>query len=91
MGRVGADSDVGDLLASAWLSPDEETLALVLTNSGSAEQIVEIQLGDAEIQRSSVTRTVLPGNERSQDLGELPANHVVKVPGQSMVSVVVER
>lgn len=89
--RVAADSDSENLLASAWLSPDELTLAVVLTNPSSTDQVAALALGAAEPVQSSVTRTVLPGVERSQDLGALPQDGIVSVPGHAVVTIVVER
>lgn len=89
--RVAADSDADELLASAWLAPDSERMSVVLTNSGSADRVVQIALGEVEPAASSVIRTVLNGVERAQDLGELPPDGVVDVPGHAMVTVVVER
>lgn len=89
--RVAAESDNENLLASAWVSPDEDTLAVVLTNPGSAEQVVELAMGADEPVQSSVTRTALSGVERSQDLGALPADGVVRLPGHALVTVVLER
>jgi len=89
--RIAAESDVDDLLASAWLAPDSERMSVVLTNSGSAERTVQIALGDAEPATSRVTRTVLSGVERAQDLGELPPDGTVSVPSRAIVTVDVER
>ncbi|HEY6725848.1 MAG TPA: hypothetical protein VI197_17565, partial [Polyangiaceae bacterium] len=70
--RVAADSDSENLLTSAWISPDEEMLTVVLTNPSSAEQVAALGLGAQQPARSRVTRTSLSGVERSQSLGELP-------------------
>lgn len=89
--RVAADSDSENLLASAWISPDADALAVVLTNPSSTEQVTALALGAGEPAESSVTRTALSGVERSQDLGALPADGVVRVPGHALVTVVVDR
>lgn len=89
--RIAADSDSDNLLASAWVSPDADSLAVVLTNPTSTEQVTELALGDVEPVDSRVERTALSGAERSQDLGALPADRIVRVPGHALVTVVVER
>lgn len=89
--RVSADSDDENLLTSAWVSPDEMTLTVVLTNPSSTEQVAELTLGTTPPLQSIVTRTALSGVERSQDLGPLPQNGILRVPAHAVVTVVVER
>jgi hypothetical protein len=88
--RVDANSDSIALLGSAWLSPDENALTVVLVNPGAEDLDAELVL-DAE-QRSrfvhtDVTRTVFEGSDRGAALGELPAGGRVRVPGGSIVTV----
>jgi glucuronoarabinoxylan endo-1,4-beta-xylanase len=86
--RVTADSDDESILASAWVSPEEDALAVVLTNPGSARMVVQLEGGAGATASTSVTRTVLgDGTERSVELGELSAEGVVTLPGQSIVTV----
>ncbi len=84
--RVDASSDTNDLLASAWVSPDEETMAIVLVNPGTASQAVELEF-NASWEATAVIRTVLSGVERSARLGELSAEGIVAVPGQAIVTI----
>ena len=53
--RVDATSDSTELLGSAWLSPDESALSVVLVNPGTEELDAEIVLPDAV--RSRLVRT----------------------------------
>ncbi len=89
--RIGATSDQANVLATAWLSPEEDALTVVLVNPEPTELVVELVLGDEPPTSSHVTRTVSPGVERSAELGALPPNGVVTVPGQSIVTVAVGR
>lgn len=88
--RVDAESDDADLLATAWLSPEEDALTVVLVNAGLTEFATQIEL-DAEAMglsgNAQVTRTVFDGVERSAELGALPAEGIVQVPGHSIVTV----
>jgi len=88
--RVAAASDTEDLLASAWLSPEEDALTVILVNAGPTELATRVDL-DAEALglpgTAEVTRTVFEGVERSAELGVLPAEGVVLVPGHSIVTV----
>jgi O-glycosyl hydrolase len=86
--RIDANSTSTTLLASAWLSPAQDALTVVLVNSGTTAQNAELDLINGERPaRSSVSRTVFDGVERGQDLGSLSANAVVTVPARSMVTV----
>jgi O-glycosyl hydrolase len=88
--RVDARSDGAELLASAWISPDEGALTIVLINSGAGQLEVEVALPDAlhtALERTEVTRTVFEGVERSAELGALPPENGVRVPGHSIVTI----
>ncbi len=89
--RVAASSDAEDLLATAWLSPQEDALTVVLVNAGPTESVVELGFGDAAPTASRVTRTVFRGVERTAELGELPPQGVITVPGNAIVTVAIER
>jgi glucuronoarabinoxylan endo-1,4-beta-xylanase len=88
--RVAATADAEDLLASAWLSPDEDALTVVLVNAGQTELATELDLGEelsATMTSSEVTRTVFDGAERSAELGALCAEGIVQVPGHAILTV----
>ncbi len=89
--RVAADSDTDELLASAWVSPEDDTMVVVLTNPGQTEGAVELDLSQDDPAATEVARTVLGGIERSAELGALAAEGTVTVPGQSIVTVVIQR
>jgi glucuronoarabinoxylan endo-1,4-beta-xylanase len=89
--RVAADSDTDDVLSSAWVSPDDESMVLVLTNPNNTTKVVRLDTGIGDGASSSVTRTTLNGVERSTELGALPADGNVSLPGRSMVTVVFDR
>jgi glucuronoarabinoxylan endo-1,4-beta-xylanase len=88
--RVDATSDSTELLSSAWLSPEQNALTVVLVNRGSEDLDARIVL-PAELRsqfaRSEVTRTVFDGTERAAALGEPPDSGVVRVPGRSILTV----
>ncbi|MBN1610441.1 MAG: hypothetical protein JW940_27680 [Polyangiaceae bacterium] len=85
--RVAASSEDADLLSSAWLSPDEDALTLVLVNAGLTEIDASIEFEQKPPTNSEVTRTAFEGVEQGAALGELPAERVVRVPGHSIVTV----
>lgn len=88
--RVSASSDADEVLSSAWLSPDDNTMAIILTNPAITEKVVQLDTGTTGNGASKVTRTVLHGIERAADLGPLPDDGIVILPGQSLVTVDVE-
>jgi O-glycosyl hydrolase len=85
--RVGATSEDADLLSSAWLSPEEDALTLVLVNAGLTEIDARVEFEQQEPASAEVTRTAFEGVEQGAALGELSAEHVVRVPGHSIVTV----
>ncbi len=92
--RVAASSDAEDLLASAWLSPEEDALTVVLVNAGLTELVTQVELDEEVLGLPSsarVMRTVFDGVERSVELGALPAEGIVRVPGHSIVTVAWQR
>lgn len=90
--RVAASSDTDGLLASAWVSPGDDAVTAVLTNPKLTEKVVRIDMGGADAPtESTVTRTVLGGRERSAELGALPAEGIVRLPGHSLVTVTLQR
>src|SRR5690606_19784221 len=86
--RVEATSSSTDLLVSAWLSPDEKALTLVLINPGDTARSTVLGLPEALVgARSEVTRTLFDGLERSASLGALSADGAVHLPAGSIVTV----
>jgi O-glycosyl hydrolase len=88
--RIEATSDSTELLASAWLSPDERSLTLVLINPGDSATDAEVLVPEAVaplLGAATVTRTIFDGTERSAALGALPGDHVVQLPARSIVTV----
>jgi glucuronoarabinoxylan endo-1,4-beta-xylanase len=88
--RVGATSNAPDLLASAWLSPEEDALTIVLVNAGRSTFDVALDLSSIGLRSSKVTRTVFDGVERSAALGSLPREGVVAVPSRAVVTIALE-
>ncbi len=85
--RADAASDAVDLLVTAWLSPDENALTVVLVNAGDTDIDAALDLGDRASWSSDVTRTAFDGIERSAELGTLSTEGIVRVPGQAIVTV----
>jgi hypothetical protein len=65
-------------------------LTVVLVNPATAA-VVELALGGQAPSTTDVTRSVFPGVERSSDLGALPSNGIVTLPGESILTVAVRR
>lgn len=87
---AAAESGSDDVLASAWVSPDGSRLTTVLVNQSDRYSDVEIDApGEwrAALENATVTRTVFTGVERSADLGVLPPNRVLRIPGRTAVTI----
>ncbi|RYZ02364.1 MAG: hypothetical protein EOO73_32180 [Myxococcales bacterium] len=82
--RVGATSTNASLLVSAWRSPQDESLTVVLINSGFVTQAVSLDVGDGR--SFSLSRTVFGGQERMADLGILPSGASISLPPRSMAT-----
>lgn len=85
--RVATDVANGRLLASAWLSPDEDALSVVAVNPSVTEEMLQLDLNQSTWVSSRVVRTVFDGVERSAELGALATERVVRLPSHSIVTV----
>jgi glucuronoarabinoxylan endo-1,4-beta-xylanase len=88
--RIDAGSDRAALLSSAWLSPDERALTVVLINAGPRALDAELAVTDAllaQLTRTEITRTVFEGVERAAPLDSLSEKGVVRMPARSIVTV----
>ena len=59
----------------------------MIVNAAAAELDATVDLGELAPTSSTVTRTVFDGVERSAELGALPAEGTVRVPGRAIVTV----
>ncbi len=84
--RAGASADSGSVLASSWVSPSGAVTVVVVNQNADALN-VEIDTNTSAGDKSNVVRTSFDGVERSVSLGALPADHVVRLPGHSIVTV----
>lgn len=85
--RVGAGSSSESLYASAWASPSDDTLVVVLTNPGLASQVVQLDLGEDLPSTARWTRTSLGGSERSAELGGVSTPGIVTLPAHSIATI----
>jgi hypothetical protein len=88
--RVGAISNTAGLLSSAWLSPDESALTVVMINRGEDDLDAELVLSEplsARFRSTKLERTVFESTERFADLGALSAAGVANVPAGSILTI----
>ncbi len=88
--RVEATIEASQVLSSAWISPDEDALTIILVNPDTEAVNIDLSLeGNAAalLQGASVVRTVFDGVERSSDLGVLSTSQLVRLPGQSILTI----
>jgi hypothetical protein len=85
--RVSADVDADAPLVTAWRSPDGDALTVVIVNPEVDSFALELGLDSADAVSSEVSRTTFDGLERATELGALPDDRVVRIPGHSVVTV----
>ncbi len=85
--RVQAISSVEPLLVSAWYSPAGDALAFMLVNGGIESMVVQLGVDLELTANSRVFRTSFDGIERHADLGELPRERLLRLPGHSIASI----
>jgi O-glycosyl hydrolase len=88
--RVEATTAKSGLLVSAWLSPSNQDLTLVLINAGVAEVSARLKL-PGDWSTSDVKRSVFSGVERWAPLGALSTQGVLRIPPESVVTVALSR
>lgn len=88
--RVHATLNSSGVLSSAWMPPEEDAITIILVNPTTEPQNIELGLLGSYaslLDSATVVRTVFDGVERAVDLGELSNARVVRVPGNSIVTV----
>jgi O-glycosyl hydrolase len=86
--RVEAAADSRDILVSAWASPEGDALTVVLINPGIEAVDVEISpIGGSGNQVTFVYQTAFDGDERASELGLLPEDDRLRIPGHAIVTV----
>jgi hypothetical protein len=88
--RVDATSKDEDVSVSAWMSPDENQLAVILINPLSSEEVVALEVDDA-YDPVIAHRTVFPGVERFADLGPFSRSDSFVLPASSVLTLSFEK
>jgi O-glycosyl hydrolase len=88
--RVSATSRLPNLLVSAWASPSQDALTVILINAGTSELRFQLGLPALTGTSSEITRSVFNGAERSASLGEFTADRVLQLPPRSVMTVALE-
>ena len=84
--RIAATPASIVIRASAFVSPDGQSVTLVLLNTDSAEHTVTLDPGAFAFGTSAIYRTS-GTDERTAPLGPLPAGNIVDMPGRSLATV----
>lgn len=87
--RVEASSGSSDIKVSAFISEDNNQLAVVFINNGSTASSIALNLNNFTIDSSAVYRTVPGGTERFAEMGSLGSGNTVDLPAQSITTVVI--
>ncbi|MFW6386924.1 MAG: dockerin type I domain-containing protein [Bacillota bacterium] len=86
--RVEADIDSSDIEVSAYISPDGESMTVVLLNTGQYDEVVYLNPDSFNIGGSEVYRTDWE-DEKTADIGSLGDGNSVEIPSETLVTVVV--
>jgi glucuronoarabinoxylan endo-1,4-beta-xylanase len=87
--RVGASSSANGLRASAYVSPENNRITVVLLNTDGQAHTVSLATQGFDVSGSSAFRTA--GNiEQTAALGALAMQNAVTLPSRSVVTVVLE-
>ncbi len=88
--RVEVEVDRASVRTSAWKSPDDSKLTVILVNPQNVEEVVELDLGDKaedDQLRGEITRTVFGAEEQSAPLGSVLLSRGVLLPAESIVTI----
>ena len=84
--RVEASSEANDVEVSAYISPDEDSMTVVMLNTGHSQETVHLDIDGFSIISSEVYRTDWQNEEtESISLGD---GYSVEMPAESIVTVV---
>lgn len=93
--RIGAQSTLDAVRVSAWMSPDEDKVTLVLVNPETTAETASVDFGDFVPATITGRRTVFAGTERYADLGRLETEAetelTLDLPAQSIITLVLEQ
>ena len=84
--RVDADLDIESVRVSAWISPDDQQLTVILVNPLDSEEVVELDL-DEPLVSTTTTRTVFDGVERYADLGQFSSDDTFVLPKRAVMTL----
>jgi glucuronoarabinoxylan endo-1,4-beta-xylanase len=85
--RVAATCAASDVKISAFVSPDNKKLTMILINKGSSESTINLNLNGYTANSSAIYRTA--GNEKFASVGSLSGNSV-NLPAQSVVTIALD-
>lgn len=87
--RVAAAAESSDIKISAFQSPDQNQLTIVLINKGSSDSNVALNLNGYQVGSSEIYRTIPDGNDKFAAVGSLGSGNTVELKAQSITTVVV--
>jgi glucuronoarabinoxylan endo-1,4-beta-xylanase len=82
--RVGAAASAAAIKTSAFVSPDEKSLTVILLNSDSAAHVVTVELGGFAYRSATVFRT----SGTSERAAQMPFAGSVELPARAIATVV---
>lgn len=87
--RVAATSDSSNIKTTAFISPDQKQISVVLINKGSSENSVALNLKGINVADSAIYRSIPNGSEKFIEIGPLGSDNTVTLPANSIATVVI--
>jgi glucuronoarabinoxylan endo-1,4-beta-xylanase len=90
--RVDAFASTPGILASAWTSPNEDALTIILINQGTSALLTELDLGDLleAFPTSSLSQTTFDTTVTHSDLGALADDLRLEIPARAIITIALE-
>ena len=91
--RVGANSDAKEVLSSAYVSPDERRVTVVMLNTAKHSMNVRVDAASQGATKFAAYRTVYrPGHSKQwEELKGVTAESALEMPARSVVTLVLEK
>jgi len=86
--RVDASANSDDIKISAYISPDNKSISVVLLNTSSNSQTVALDFNNFTASSSEIYRT--SENEKAEFIGSLNGNNTLVLPAKSIATVIIK-
>ena len=86
--RVDASVNSDDIKISAYISPDNQSISVVLLNTSSSSETVALDVNGFTASNSEIYRT--SDDEKAEFIGSLSGGNTVLLPAKSITTVILK-